>query len=315
MFRPPLLDSPLDIATLSLTCFLLLLSAVSLFFIFHLRTKSLSAPHLLDFTTLWTVKLILVSLIVLWSTAEILRVQLFRRDRRFPLPLQARALTLSLQAELCKVQVIASLGFLEPAFLLTVLFLLRASIRQRKAEGRRTAVKILFVCLPLTSLQAFFAFFPPVNDRFPQVLSLTSALLQETGGRQTVLCVYPLLGTAVFAVFAIGYCFCFMVSYWKVVSLVINKNLRARIYALGLSVLLPLPVQLLLLVLSVFWSPEQPTYAGIEFGVFFGALVCAVAGETILIIAPTTDAISAGGDSHRWIPGHQPRPLEWPDPS
>lgn len=95
----------------------------------------------------------------------------------------------------------------------------------------------------------------------------------------------------------------FLFSYWRVVSLVINKATRMRIHALAFSVLICLSIQVFFLALSSFFSAESPVYGGVMLGMFLSVLCCAAVGEGILVIRPIADALAAGGDCCQWRPG------------
>lgn len=105
-----------------------------------------------------------------------------------------------------------------------------------------------------------------------------------------------------FGAFGFGYCLMFLFSSWKVVSLVINKALRFRIYALTLAVLISLPLQILLLGLSALWQPDQPAFGGVSLALFLSTFSCAVVGEGILVIKPITESLAVGGDFSLWNP-------------
>lgn len=295
--RFPLLDSALDLATLSLILALLLLSSLSFFFIFHLRLKSQTAPPLQGFNSLWTVKLLLVSSITLWALTELLRAPFFRRRYLYPSPL-----SLSQQAGLCKLHSILSLGLFQPAFLVTLLFLVNVSIKQQSPRAIWAVTFVLGTCLPLTLLQSFFTYFYPIYPPLPEYFFRSSVQFRDGFGNDTVLCTNPLLGTIVFGAFIIIYCLCFLLSCWKVISVVINRGLRARIYGLAFGLLIPLPVQVVLLVMSAFSLPEKPVFGGIEFGIFVAPMACAVVGEGVLVFKPIADALAAGGDCCLWSP-------------
>ncbi|OWM75519.1 uncharacterized protein LOC116194045 [Punica granatum] len=295
--RFPLLDSALDLASLSLLLVLLLLSSLSFFFIFHLRLKSRTAPHLKGFNSLWTVKLLLVSSITLWALDQVQRTPFFRRRYLYPNPLPPNR-----QADICRLHSVLSLGLFEPAFLITLLFLVNVSIKKRNPQAIWAVAFVLGICLPLASIQSFFTYFSPVGQQLPEYFFRSSVQFKDAFGNDTVLCTNPLLGTVIFGAFAITYCLCFLLSCWKVVSLVINKGLRARIYGLVIGVLVPLPIQVVLLIISAFSAPQKPAFGGIAFGILAGPLVCAAVGEAILVLNPITDALAVGGDCCRWSP-------------
>lgn len=301
LFIPPLpfLESAYDFITLSFITALLLLSLLSLTFIFHLRIKSRTAPHLQNFNSLWTVRFLLVFFISLWALNELLRLPFFRTGYVYPFPPN---LTLTQQANLCKIHVVLSLGFLEPGFLVTLLFLVNVSIKKKipHAHGLWAIAFVFATCLPIFLLQILFVFYTRLGLRLPLCFQRSSILHKNEFGEETVLCTYPLLSTIIFGAFGIVYSLSFLLSCWEVVSLVINKGLRTRIYGLALTVLLTLPLQILFLGLSVLWSAEKHAFGGVALLVFLSTLTCAAVGEGILVIKPIADSLAAGGDCCSW---------------
>ncbi|KAA8540083.1 hypothetical protein F0562_026775 [Nyssa sinensis] len=270
----PVLDySAFDLATVALISGLLLLSFLSVSFIFHLRLKSQSSDHLRNFNSLWTVRFLLISFITLWALNEIIRLPIFRQQYLYPfLPF----LTISQQANLCKTHVVLSLGFFEPGFL------------------------------------TLFVFFSPSEVEIPDAFRKSFVLSMDDFGNKTVLCTYPLLNTTMFGAFGIAYSLGLLLSCWRVVSLVINKALRIRIHLLALAVTIFLPLQILLMGLSALWRPEKPAYGGVMLAMCVCMTVCAVVGEGVLVIKPVVDALAAGGDCCRWSVSEQVRQeIDW----
>lgn len=304
----PIPDSLLDLATLVLTSSLLLLSLLSLSFILHLRLKSRSSHYLHPFNSLWTVRTLLVFIVTLWAINEFLRLPFFRRHYLFPfLP----SLTLSQQADLCKIHVVLSLGLLQPGFLLTLLFLVNVSIKKRKPDDTWATAFVSATCFPILILQVFFVFFspdmlPPIYEVFQRSSVITREGLDKPA--EAVLCAYPLLSTIVFSAFGVSYALVFVLSCWRAASLVINRGLRLRIYALAISVMVTLPVEILFLGLSVLWRPEEAAYVVVVLVACVSVVACAAAGEGILVIVPIVEALSSSGDCCRWRPGAKSPP-------
>lgn len=284
----PVLNSAFDLTTVTFISGLIILSVLSLCFIFHLRLKSKSLPYLQGFNSLWTVRFLLVFLIFLWAITELLRLPFFRRKYLYTfLP----SLSISQQVGLCKTHTVLSFGLFEPAFLVTLLFLLNASIKKKTPNDAWAITTVLLTCLPLLTIQGILVFFNPFEKRFPGLFHQNSVVLTD----DTVLCSYPFLNSVVFAAFSAAYCTWFLFSCWRVLSLVINKGLRLRIYGLASVVLLALPIQVVALGFTVLWSPEDEVYGVVSLVVFLGAFCCATVGEGILVIKPISDALDAGG--------------------
>ncbi|XWS48632.1 hypothetical protein CRYUN_Cryun13aG0093000 [Craigia yunnanensis] len=285
----PFLQSAIDFATISFIVALLLLSLFSICFIFHLRFKSRSCRHLQN----WTVRFLFIFFITFWALTELLRLPLFRRRYFYPLLPQ---LTVPQQANLCKVHLVLSLGFFEPGFLVTLLFLLDVSVR--KTNPTRSFFSVFFVlasCLPIFLLQIYFVFFPGSKIRFPELFHRSWFVSWNSHDDKTILCAFPLLSTILFEVFGAVFSLSFLLSFWRVVSHVINKALRVRIFILALKVIIALPLQTLFMGLSVFWTPDKTAFDGAALFVFLSKFTCAVVGEGILVIKPIADSLTARG--------------------
>lgn len=288
--------SAFDIAVLWLIAGILLLSLLSLCFIIHLCFKSRTSRHLRRFNSLWTVRSLLILFIALWSLSELLRLPILRH--RLHLRHHHH------QALLCKLHVSLSLGFLEPAFLVTLLFLVDVSVKKDINGLSAVAATVIATCLPLLLLQILVLFF---SSSSLELLGLpykfwSSSTSVVSGETSTVLCSYPLLSTAVFGSFAVGYSLMFLVSAWRVESLVINNALRVRIHSLVLAVLVSLPMQVVMLGTLMLLSPDDPAFGGFSLAAFLSAFACAVVGEGILVIKPIADSLSVWGHCCPWDP-------------
>lgn len=302
----PFLDTAIDLTTLSFITVLLVLCVLSLCFIFHLRFKSRSSHHLQRFNSLWTVRFLLVVFITLWSLNESLPIALFRQGHLYSF---SHNLTRSQQETLCRARVVLSLGLFEPAFLVTLLFLVDVSIKKETPSSLWAVGYVLAMCLPVLSLQVLFIFSKFDLLFWPEYFQRSFVVLSNGGfGKDTVLCAYPLLSTIVFGAFGLGYSLWFMLSCWKVVSMVINKALRVRIYGLALTVMISVPAQIVFLALSVLWKPEEPAYCLVALLVFLSAFACAVVGQGILVIRPIADSLAAGANFRRCMSDALRRP-------
>ncbi|KAJ0101240.1 hypothetical protein Patl1_05262 [Pistacia atlantica] len=294
------LNFAIDLATLSLIILLLLFSLLSLCLIFYLRfrTQSSNDNYLDRFNAFWTVRLLLVIFIIFWTLNELLRIPFFRIGYIYPF---FTSLTLSQQDNLCKIHLVLSLGLLEPGFLVTLLFLLHVSIKQKTPRGSWAFAFLLATCLPISLVQFLFVFFQRLAvGLLPNIFLVTSTIVKDGLGGNTVLCAFPLFSTALFGAFGIVYCLYFMFSCWSVISLVINKTLRVRIRILAFTVLASIGLQVLFLGLSVLWEPKVGAFGAVAFLVFLSTFACAVVGEVILVIIPIIDSLAVRGDSYRW---------------
>lgn len=268
-----------------------------------------------DFNALWIVRIILIVLAVLWSLVELLRLPLLRQPNWVFHSWSFRS-----QANVCRFYILSSLGFLEPCFFLTALFLVHGSLRRapftpRKAWNGKVVALILICCLPVFLFQLFFVLISP-NIEFKAssggVYNLenegyggkvpyyfTQAFQNVTiGAKEIAVCSYPLLSTLVLATFGVLYSAYFLILGWRVVGVVINRCLQRRLYGLLGALLLLLPLHVMFLGLSVL---SEPTHLPFELMSFFGfimVLLCTTVGEGILVIRPIADALAVGWVVH-----------------
>lgn len=292
----PLIDTFFDTATATLILVFLFLSLISLTAILHLRIKSQFSPKLQSFSSHWTARFLMILLISLWSINEVLRLPIFRKSHVFT---SFPPLSFPQQTQLCKLHFILSFGLYEPGFLVSLLFLVDISISKRRPSNWWALGYVAITCLPLVVVLYFAVYILPGSFfNLPQIFYRSSSLLEDHRfGGKIVYCTYPLVGGVVFAAFGVSYAIVFLFSCWKVVSLAINKRLRARINTLALTILVCLSLQIVMLMVSVIWNPKDLWYYALDLFNFVCVLICGVVGEGVLIIKPTVDALHVGSYS------------------
>lgn len=264
-----------------------------------------------DFNALWIVRIILIVLAVLWSLVELLRLPLLRQPNWLMHSWSFRS-----QANICRFYILSSLGFLEPCFFLTALFLVHGSLRRdpftpRKAWNSKVVALIFICCLPVFLFQLFFVVISP-NIEFKKSsggvynvenegyggkvpIYFTQAFVNVTmDTREVAVCCYPFLSTMVLATFGILYSACFLILGWRVVGVVINRYLQRRLYGLLGAVLVLLPLHVVFLGLSVLSKPMHVPFELLSFFGFIMVLLCTTVGEGILVIRPIADALAVG---------------------
>lgn len=287
----PVAKSAFDLATLSFIAALLILSLFAFSFIIYMRLKSRQLTHLENFNSLWTVRLLIVSLASIWAVNEILRLPLVRRNYLYPfLP----SISLTQQANICKVHVVLSLGLLEPSFLITLLFLVNVSIKKSNPSRLWALVSLLTVCTPITLLQIVFVYLSPFEGKLPRFMHGSSVQGHDQLGNTTAFCTYPFFSCVLFVAFCVAYGMAFLLSCWRVMALVINKSIRHRVNLLAASVMVTLSVQIVCLSLSWMWMPEDAAYGSIVLTMFLCVTGCMAVGEVILVIKPIVEALAAG---------------------
>lgn len=286
----PVERSAFDVATVWLIAGLLLLCVLSFSSIFYLRLRSRQFQHLENFNSMWSVRLLLVAFPLAWAVNEILRLPLMRHYL-YP------SSTLDEQANICKVHVVMSLGFLEPSFLVTLLFLVKISIKATKPA--RIWVEIassLLICSSTTLLQIIVVFVSPWESKMPKLMLGSSVIgYDDVFGKEMVFCTYPFFSGVIFGAFTIAYAMAFLLSFWKVMELVINKGTRHRVYMLASAVMVALSVQLVCLSLSWLWTPEEAEYGLVVFTMFLFIAGSMAVGEVVLVLKPIKDALAVGG--------------------
>lgn len=262
-----------------------------------------------DFNSLWIVRIILLVLAVLWSLVELLRLPLLRQPNW-----ALHSVSFRWQANICRFYILSSLGFLEPCFFLTALFLVHGSLRNapftpRKSWNGKVVILILSCCLPVFLLQLFLVVISPTfefntgyastkegyHGRLPSYFTQAfEGVLMDT--RNVAVCRYPLLSTLVLAAFGVVYSAYFLWLGWRMVGVVINRCLQRRVYGLLAALLFLLPVHVLLLGMSVLSKPTHLVFELLGFFGFLTILLCTTVGEGILVIRPIADALAV-----QWI--------------
>ena len=279
-----------DLATVWLIGGLLSLCFISFSFIFFLRLRSRQFQHLENFNSFWTVRLLLVAFPLAWAANEILRLPLMR-NYLYPTS------TLDELANICKVHAVLSLGFLEPSFLVTLLFLVKISIKATKSSRIWAELaSSLLICSSITLLHIIVVFISPWESEMPKIMHGSSLIgYDDVLGNETVFCTYPFFSGVIFGAFTIGYAMFFLLSFWKVMELVINKGTRHRVYMLATAVMVALSVQLVCLSLSWLWTPEEAEYGFVVFVMFAFIAGSMAVGEVVLVLKPIKDALAVSG--------------------
>ncbi|GMI76513.1 candidate G-protein Coupled Receptor 1 [Hibiscus trionum] len=292
-FSPlPFLKSAVELFFVASIAALLGFSLFCICFILLIRFKSRSSRHLQNFNSLWTVRFLFVVFIACWALTEVIRLPLFPHIYLRPLFPQ---LTPPQQASFCKLHLVLSLGFFEPGFLVILLFLLDVSVKQTTPKSFLSVFYVFASCVPLFLLQVYFVFLDGSDVCLPETLNRIwfRFSIDQDHDDATIMCAYPFVSTVLFGIFGVIFILSFMLSFWKVVSHVINKALKVRIFALAFTILIFLPLQILLMGLSAFWTPNKTTHDGFAIAVFLTTFACAVVGEGILVIKPIADSLNA----------------------
>ncbi|KAG6476262.1 hypothetical protein ZIOFF_065501 [Zingiber officinale] len=278
-------DSSEDLISVALASFLLLLSAAS-FAAVLLRFRCRRRQRLHDLLSpLWPVRLLLPLFACLWSLSQLLRSPVLRRR----LPVLRRHPDL-----ICHAYLVSSQHLAEPAFLVILLFLVRASTRLKRASSSSVSAfaaaiaAALLAVLPFLLLHSLYLFLALSTPRLG--LSHYNFASSSSSAR----CAYPLFGTVLIAAFAAVYVPIFVSASWAAVSVVINRRLRRRLYVLCAAVVVGLSVQVAALALSILWNPDDHAFQWLSVIETSSVVAVVAVGEAILVFRPVIDALSVG---------------------
>ncbi|KAG6543521.1 hypothetical protein Mapa_015015 [Marchantia paleacea] len=134
----PLTSSAVDafgVVTLVLVILLCLVGVFCVAYVLYFRSKIRKEQlvALRDFNSLWIVRIILIVFAILWGLGELLRLPLLRREGWL-----LHSLSFQWQANMCRAYILISLGFLEPCYFLTALFLVHGSLRNAPFTPRKS---------------------------------------------------------------------------------------------------------------------------------------------------------------------------------
>ncbi|URE04022.1 hypothetical protein MUK42_22708 [Musa troglodytarum] len=252
----------------------------------------------------WITRIFLVIVAIWWSLSEIARLS-FLKGRLFS--------SITWQQNFCKLYILFNLGFSEPSVFLTLVFLLRASLRRRElgtlSQGwnKRTISYVFLYCIPIFVMQVFLDFAGPKffseaknGGRAKKLNYFTKASVLI--GDECV-CTYPLFSTILLGLFHAA-----LISYVSYIGMhvflsVINKRLLQRLYWLVSSVIFSLPVRVLLLGFSVLPQPGNLAYELIVFLAFLVMLFCTVIGILVLVYFPAADLMALRNLEEREVEG------------
>uniref|UniRef100_A0A1J3JIV6 Uncharacterized protein n=1 Tax=Noccaea caerulescens TaxID=107243 RepID=A0A1J3JIV6_NOCCA len=297
-----LVPDAFGVVTICLVALLILLGllciAYSFYFQSHVRRQGYI--QLGYFSGPWIIRITFILFAIWWAVGEIFRLSFLRRHRRVVLDLRW-------QENVCKWYIASNLGFAEPCLFLTLMFLLRATLKMESGAlsgkwNRNTAGYIFLYCLPMLALQlAVVLSESRLNGgsggfvSLPETFTRTYSRVIIDQEDEVALCTYPLLSTIILGVFAAvltAYLF------WlgrQILKLVINKRLQKRVYTLIFSVSSFLPLRIVLLCLSVLTSPDKILFEAITFLAFFSLFCFSVVSICLLVYFPVSDSMALRG--------------------
>ncbi|XP_076960253.1 uncharacterized protein LOC143636546 [Bidens hawaiensis] len=284
------------VAVLGLTGLLCILYSIY----FQDRIRSQRQTQLRYFGGPSVVRIIFILFGIWWGFGEILRLEFLRRDGQVLQSLDAKY-----QETVCKCYIVSNLGFAEPCLFVTLVFLLRASLQNTDSGplshkwSFKTMVYILLFMLPLFALQTAVVLVGPTYEtdlhvnKYGYFFKVTTGYPSNPNDPNDVVrCFYPLLSTIFLGVFA-GMLTLYL--FWlgrQILSRVINKGLRKRVYTLIFCVSCFYPLRVLLLGLSVLFKPGGVVFEVVAFLAFLSLLCCIGVGICILVYFPIADSLA-----------------------
>ncbi|XP_068651942.1 uncharacterized protein [Aristolochia californica] len=289
------------VVTVILVCLLTLIGLLCICYsiYFHSRVRQHGFLQLGYFNGPWVIRITLISITIWWGLGEIIRLSFLKGSGR-----GLHSLSLQWQENICKFYILSNLGFAEPSLFLTLGLLLHASLLRREVGtlsprwNRKTFIYVLLFCFPVFLAQLVLILIGIKLNKeqryrmLPKYFTSTSASSRIEGFIDTALCTYPLLNTILYGFFAIVVIFYFVYLGVRMVSLVINKGLRRRVYLLIASIVSFLPFRVLFLGFSVLSHPGKFAFEVLVFSAFFMLTSCSAVGICLLVYCPVADSLA-----------------------
>ena len=278
------------VVTVALVSLLVLLGLFCIYRSLYFRRDLL---QLVYFNGPWVTRIALVLVAIWWGIWEILRLTLLKQKLRI-------FSSVTWQKNVCKFNILSNFGFAEPSMFLTLIFLLHASLQKRDSGtlsqrwNRKAILYVLLFCLPILIMQVGLVFIgPKLNEKMNGRLKMSKYFINTSfvveGGS---ICTYPLFSTSFLGLFDFLLILYTIYVGRRLLSLVINKGLRRRVYWLISSIFLFLPLRVSLLVLSAFLHPGGLAFEAIVFLAFCMLFFSAVVGICVLVYCPVADSLA-----------------------
>lgn len=306
MHQTRLAADAFGVVTICLVSLLVLLGLFCIFYSVYFRSRIQRQGffQLGYFNGPWIIRIAFILIVIWWGVGEIARLSLLKGRNRV-----LHALSLKWQESICKFYILSNLGFAEPSMFLSLIFLLHASLQRRESGtlnrqwNTKTFGYVLLLCFPIFIAQlALVLIGSKLSNKekdgtmMPKYFTSASvSFLNEDYNIDIALCTYPLLSTVVLGLFSSILIAYILYLGARMLSLVINKGLRRRVYWLILSVISLLPLRVLFLGFAILFHPGNLAFEFLVFLAFFVLLSCAVVGVCMLVYCPIADSLAVGG--------------------
>ena len=290
----------LGVVTICLVAILVLICVICIVYSFYFRSRvhNQGFVQLGYFSGPWIIRIAFIVFAIWWGVGEIIRLNFIRREGR------ALNANYKWQKTVCKCYIVSNLGMAEPCLFLTLVFLLRASLKETESGtlnqkwNYKTAGYILLFCFPVFILQLMVILIGPKFNKggsykrhLPHYFTNTVGATKQADD-DTALCTFPLLSTIFLGIFAMMITTYLFLLGRRILYLVINKGLQRRVYTLIISVASFFPLRVLLLGLSVLSKPEHFWFEALAFLAFLSFLCCAGVGVFLLVYFPIADSLA-----------------------
>jgi hypothetical protein len=262
---------------------------------FQLWIKRRGYQRLSYFNGPWLTRITLILVAFWWGIGEVIRLTFVNGQGRL---ISDRAW----QVNVCKFYIISNLGLAEPGLFLLLAFLLSAALQKQELgtlnqKWNQETIRAAFIlCAPSLVWEACVVFVISSDDgrasKFAKYWYSASAI--HNGD---VACTYPLLSSIFLGVFYIALTIYVMFVGGQMLSLVINKGLRRRIYMLIFATMILLP-RAILLGFSVLPWPGEVVHESLVFISFLVLMLAAMVGLVILVYFPVADTFAVGDQEH-----------------
>lgn len=280
------------IALVALTAILGLLCIYRCVYL-QLQIQRRGYSHLSYFNGPWIIRIVIIIISIWWGFGEIVRLSFLRGVGKL-------FSSIRWQKYGCKFYILSNLGFAEPIIFLILAFLLHAALQKRESGtlsqrwNRKTFLYVILLCIPIFILQLVLVLLGPKfnKEKIPRTRKKMVKFFMSTSlVNNRSICTYPLMSTIILGLlYFLVICYIVYIG-TRLLSLVINKGLRMRVYFLALSVILFLPLRVLLLGFSVLPHAGNLAYEVLVFLAFLMLLFCNMIGICMLVYLPVADSL------------------------
>lgn len=246
----------------------------------------------------WLTRITLMFVAFWWGIGKVLRLTFVNREGRL-------ISDQTWQENVCKFYIISNMGFAEPGLFLLLSFLLSIALQKQELGtlnrkwNQKTIRTIFILCSPSLIWEACVVFVGGLvalddgqRSKVSKYRYYASAIHNDE-----ITCTYPLLISAFLGAFYIVLIVYVMFVGHQMMSLVINKGLRRRIYMLIFATRILLS-RAILLGLSVLPWPGEVEHEALVFVSFLVLMLAAMVGIVILVYFQVADTFSIGDQEH-----------------